>query len=262
MNIGHASQKVYPIKFVQAAYDAKDKYKSTPDFIGTADEKLMFAQRAVEGDFEGFYISFIDPKKGTDETRKFKFPLKKLALHYKILERGVYKADGKEATSTLKVSSKDYQAFIAYQDSSILMSGVELNPLLHAFVISAVDINGNEKFFHRHLLDSDRYDLTSFVNKTKNGNFAFQLAFYRGHYIGALSSKNTYLMFMDGKTGVVSFADYSNYNVDTFKNHIYYIFEDLRKKKYDWYEITGMNLYSSESSIFNKKEFIIHLHKL
>lgn len=262
INVGHASQRVYPMKFVQSGFDAKEKFKSGMEYIGTSGSKLMFAQRAAEGDFEGFYISFVDPKEGTDETRKFKFQLNDLAKHFKFYQRGVYVSEMEEVNSSTKVGDNDYLAYIDYHNDLIVMAGVEMNPDPLAFKLKTFDVNGNEKFEHRHLLDTEEYQLPMAAAKIKSGTFGFQLAYYKGYYIGAATKKKTFLMFMNDKNGVAEFADHINVGIEKFKDNIYYAFEDLRKKEYKWNEIAQGSLFTSELPIFGKMEFKIFRKKL
>jgi hypothetical protein len=260
--VAHATQRTYPSKLVQTSYDAKEKYKSSFECIGTSGEKIMLAQRAVEGDFSGFYITFIDPKANSEDTRKFAFPIHKMALHQRIFTKGVYDNEAKEISASVTVKTKDYQGFISFQDNAITMAGLEFSDQPDALMIKKMDVNGVEKFKHRHLLHEEKYEFAKFMGKVKNGNFGFQLAFYKGYYIGAASGKSTFLMYLNGETGVVNLAEHEKFNLDEFNSKLYYIFENLREKEFAWYQICGGDFYTSDQPILNKKEFKIVRNKL
>ncbi len=260
--VAHGSQKMYAMKLVQSSYEAKDKFKSPFEFIGTSREKILLAQRAVEGDFSGFYISEIDPKANKDETRKFAFPIGDMTISQNIRVKGVYDINAKPISAGTTIKSRENQGGILLRKDHIYMYGLNIEKDVKRMEFKKVDINANEKWSVKFTFDPDDLEHERLISKIKAGNFGMQIEKIKEHLIGAVSGKSTMLFYIDDENGSFSHKDFETYDLDKLNKNIYYIFENLRKKSFTWFKFCGLNFYTSESSFNNKMEFKVTWHKL
>lgn len=260
--VAHGSQKVYTMKLVHSSFESKDKFKSPFEFIGTSQGKLLFAQRAWEGGFQGFYLSMIDPKNGKDETRKFAFPISKMSLNQKIYTKGFYDAKERPISSSTIVKSRAYQGGVILRKDFIYMYGVDITSDVQTMQIKKADVNGNKIWQTKYIFDPDNLDQNKLLAKLKSGNFGLQFEKSKDHLMGAISGRMTMLFYIDIEKGNLSHEDYEAYGLETLNKNVYYIFENLRNKKYAWFQFCGADFYKTEQLFMNKKEFSIIRHKL
>lgn len=260
--IAHSSQKIYPKKFVGTAFEEKENLKSGIDYLGSNEDDLLFAQRVKDSQFEGYYITFYNPQTAAEDIRKFSFPFTKMAKHQKIFTKGVYDKHQKPISINTLVKSINDQSTISFIQNNIIFSGVEWIDGPKSIMVKKMDLNAKTLFNVKHSLKEYERENPTFLKKIKEGNFGFQLAFYRGFYMGALSSKSTLLFYLNANSGEKNFSDIGAFSLDDFNKNIYYLFEDLQNKEYPWYQICARDLYSSNSSVFNKMKVTLIRHKL
>ncbi|MEZ4939140.1 MAG: hypothetical protein R2799_16255, partial [Crocinitomicaceae bacterium] len=261
MFISHASQRFYPMKLVHSSYEGKDVFKSAMRFLGTKDQKIILAQRTKEANFEGFYLSEIQPKEGKDETRKIEFPISKMAYNQKITLEGSYVTAVNALSTTSTVKTSEFLGEIMYPDNTIVIMGMEYDKAPVGVHIKIVDASYNEVLNIRNKFEGDD-EMNRFLEKLKNGSFGFEFTRFRNYLIGAISEKESLFLYFDKKTGKLVQQSMTSYNFETLRNNAYYILEDLRKKKYAWFEACNADMYYSESKIWGKEEFKIYRSKL
>lgn len=259
--VAHATQRVYPVKLIHSSYEAKDKFKSALEFLGTCKDKILLAQRVKEGDFQGFYISEIDPKAGTDETRKIAYPIAQMAHDQKVVVDGSYYSDRETPSPSNTVKTAEYLGDIQLIGEKIYIMGVEYEEEYNGLRLKTCDADYKELLDVRIPFDAD-FPNKQDLEKFKNGSFGFELFKNRNFFMGAMSSKKTILLYIDINSGKLVQSSFGNYDLEELSKNAYYLYEDLRKKKFAWFQGCHSDFYSSADPIFNKMEFKIYRSKL